>query len=182
MDYGRGTMKTVAVLILALSPILAFGQASFDGYMFDGYMWEEWGKEESLANLRLSLLAGFLQGFDYGYLAGYVKGMGASRRIMLGELGKASSKSKQKEAFKALVSKADDLSWPKSKKAVMDTIRIRFGPKEKVEEYSRDVDKFLKMYPLCRKQDIFTILDNMVHVWEQNDTYKRVGEKCAETE
>jgi hypothetical protein len=182
MDYGRGTMRTVAVVLLTLSPIFAFGQASFDDYMFDGYMWEQWGKEESLANLRVSLLAGFLSGFDYGYLAGYVRGIGISRRIMLGELGKASGKSKQREAFRTLVSKADSRSWPKSKKAVVDTIKIRFGPKEKVEEYSKDVDKFLKTYPLCRKQDIFTILDNLVHVWERNDTYEKVGEKCSETE
>ncbi len=175
-------MKTIAVITLILLPVLAFAQTELDTYMLDGYTWEEWGKTESLANLRISLLAGFLNGFDYGYLAGYVRGMGASRRIMLYELGKASGRSKQKEAFRSLVSRADDRSWPKSKKGVMDTIRVRFGPKEKLEEYGKDVDKFLKTYPLCRKHNIFTIFDDLVHVWEQNDTYERVGEKCSETE
>jgi len=175
-------VKIIAAIMLILLPVLAFGQTEFDTYMFDGYMWEEWGKTESLANLRISLLAGFLNGFDYGYLSGYVRGMGASRRLMLYELGKASGKSKQKDAFRSLVSKADSRSWPKSRKGVIDTIRIRFGPREKLEEYGKDVDKFLKTYPSCKKYDIFTIFDNLVHVWEQNDTYERVGEKCSEVE
>ena len=175
-------MKAVVAVLLVLSPVLVFAQTGFDGYMFDGYMWEEYGKEESLANIRTSLLAGFLNGFDYGYLAGYVKGIAVSRRVMLDEFKKAAGKQKQKEAFKAVVAKADSRSWPALKQGVIDDLRIRLGPKERVEEYTRDVDNFLKSYPLCRKQNIFTILDNLARVWDQTDTYEKVGEKCTEEE
>ena len=178
-------MKTVAIVTLALLPVFAFGQTGSAPYIFDGYMWEEMGKDESLVNLRTSLLAGFINGFDYGYLAAYAKGIVASREVMLEELDKAGGKfkqSKQREAFKAVVSKADDSSWLKLKKTVTDAIRVRVGPKEKIEEYSKDVDQFLKAYPLCRKRDIFTIFNNLSRVWEQTDTYKNVGQKCSETE
>ena len=175
-------MKVITVIILTLSPVLAFAQTDFDGRMFDGYMWEELGKDESLTNLRTSLIAGFLQGFDYGYMAGYVKGVNASKRIMLDELAKAPGKLKQREACKALVSKADSQSSSRIRQGIIDTVSIRFGPKEKVEAYSKDVDSFLKTYPLCRKQDIFAILDNLTRVWEQTDTYKNVGEKCSKME
>jgi hypothetical protein len=80
------------------------------------------------------------------------------------DFAKTPGKLEQRETCKALVSKADNRPKPRLRQGIIETASIRFGPKEKVEAYSKDVDSFLKTCPLCRKQGIFAILDNLTRL------------------
>ncbi len=111
----------------------------------DGYTWEDMegfkvGRMEIGKMVRESMVRGFLEGFEDGYISACAKATLSVEPVMHG-----------------------------------------FPKKTNPEYYVREIDSFLKTYPLCRRENIWTLFLQLSQVWFYHDlSYEDIGKKCLQ--
>ena len=47
-----------------------------------------------------------------------------------------------------------------------------------IEFYRKEVDAFYQSFPLCKRRNIFSLLGDLINVWESRRSYKEIGNQC----
>jgi hypothetical protein len=145
----------------------SFVSAAASSPTFDGYSWEQ------LEELKLVLLAGFIQGYNHGQL----KGIQNVSRIGFGGIGKfkdllcANPESPECDKYKLIAQQ--------SALELLDLGRQLAHKKgETVQNLIKDVDSFYQTFPLCRRRNLFSTLSDLREVWDGEKSYKEIGDEC----
>lgn len=125
----------------------------------DGYTWEELSKSENGRLLQAMAVRGFCQGFEDGYYTRCIK-------VHIAQSGATRLSAKE---------------WADCYSGTGD-----FFP-ENPEYYVREIDSFLKTYPLCRREGIWSLFLQLSQVWvapqigmAPGPSYRDIGEKCLQ--
>ena len=171
-------MKTVflSIAILAATTLNSVAREEFDGFF-----WEKIGENPEYGEIVKTayingLTAGYNNGFMFGHIWGHALGERAIITVVEREVG--TSKGVAEAVVKA---KAEAETQELKRWSISPTQKGRFT-EGTISYYVRELDSFLKTYPLCRRYRIDVLITSLLRVWdkERTSTYREIGEKCAE--
>ncbi len=120
----------------------------------DGYAWERLGNDEveKTIHAREIMIKFYLDGFVTGYM---------SACIDVKDFAKSTKQFSALNRFCQKIGREE--SFPKDP-----------------QYYVREIDSFLKTYPLCRRQSVSTLFLELSQVWFHRDklSYEDVGKTC----
>lgn len=172
--------KLVFVLILLSSITLGY---CYSETKFDGYLWEEMDNKypvELVKGTKLFFIKGYLLGIKTGRMDGYVDGFYSGAKYTYDEFEKLILKQYKKplnepEGLTSFLQKRNA-----GLKVIAEAVKELDLMNESAEYYLKELDSFLKTYPMCKREEMFALLGRLSGVWSKKSavTYKDIGEEC----
>jgi len=134
-----------------------------------GHVWREMPKE-----IKVPLIKGFTTGYELGKQGGYLSGSFYGVEWLESKICK--------EETEATCAKIKETTKKSNRERFMLGLGGMSSFKGTTEHYMSEVDAFYEAFPLCRGEDFFLIVGQLILVWDGHGdaSYKKFGTDCGE--
>ena len=160
--------------ILIMLSLLVIPNLSNGEDIIDGYAWEKLPE-----TLKVIIVKSYIDGYSVGKLLGAADGATQTVEVLKVNINSDIFSDKDKEHFRFTVSFIEK----NYSASIMKTYSNINKLDKSIEYYVREMDSFLKTYPLCKRNNLFSgLLPSLTLVWEGSiKSYKEKGENCLKS-